>query len=199
MTFFIYDQGNRVSTPAEALFKPGGVSRLAATRRIDRVGEDQKLPPESIKNKPGYASGEETTLSPALFAADIMTSPVSVIEYDRSIDDAWELLSNDHFHHLPIVNKQQALVGILSDRDILKAAAGRKLSQGLPEDIATIMTQQVVTASEDTEIRILADVMSKNRFSAVPIVAEDNRVLGIVTRSDILKVLVNHAALELWA
>ena len=61
------------------------------------------------------------------------------------------------------------------------------------------MKRQVLSAQESTLIRHLAKAICNHRIGALPVVNAENRVLGIVTRSDILGAIVNEAPLELWA
>ena len=64
--------------------------------------------------------------------------------------------------------------------------------------VASIMKTNVLTARPATEIRSVANVMFKQRIGAMPIVDEGGKLVGILTRSDILKAVINRAPLELW-
>ena len=60
------------------------------------------------------------------------------------------------------------------------------------------MTDQVLTAHPDTEIRTIARVMFEERIGAMPIVSEAGTPVGIITRSDILRTVMNKVPFELW-
>jgi CBS domain-containing protein len=148
-----------------------------------------------------YQQNEQNQQAPqaAVFAGQIMTSPAFSIAQDASIDEAWTLFEQQHLHHLPVVNKKQ-LVGILSDRDLLRFAVSNSRDKKLGNyPVARIMQPRVFSAQADTEIRAIAEVMTRHRFNAMPIINEKSEVVGVVTRADILRSLVKQANLELWA
>ena len=65
-------------------------------------------------------------------------------------------------------------------------------------DVRDIMATPVLTAHADTEIREIARVLFEERIGAVPIVDSQGQLVGMVTRSDILRTIMNHAPLDLW-
>jgi acetoin utilization protein AcuB len=90
------------------------------------------------------------------------------------------------------------LVGIVSDRDILKRARGRASHELGKELIRSFMVTEVLTATPDTEIREIARVLFEERIGCMPISSEDGFVVGVITRSDLLRSLLVQAPLELW-
>ncbi len=96
-----------------------------------------------------------------------------------------------------IVDAAGQLVGILSERDTLRHAAERREGDG--GGVARLMADRVVTATPGTRIREVARVMYEQRLGALPVVTEDAMVRGIITRGDILRMLIHNAPLELWA
>ena len=122
-----------------------------------------------------------------------------------SITDAWKLFRERRFRHVPVVTEQGKIFGIISDRDLLRYAAttGKvpPYTEDMPEASISIdmMTKtRVIASSQDTEIRQIARMLFEQRVGAMPIVTDDGIVRGIITRSDILRTIVNHAPLELW-
>ncbi|MDH4274175.1 MAG: CBS domain-containing protein [Gammaproteobacteria bacterium] len=145
------------------------------------------------------------TPEPAIHAAQIMSAPVVTLPEDASILSAWALFRERRFRHLPVVGKHGMLVGILSDRDMLRYAAthGRvpPYDADSPEALLSIQglyKPRVLTATPDTEIRQIARILLEQRIGAMPIVDDTGRLLGMITRSDILRTLVHHMPLELW-
>ncbi len=115
------------------------------------------------------------------------------------MSEIWRLFEQRSIHHLPVIsNNEQHISGIISDRDYLIKVHMQENSTGIELQAVDIMTEQVLAASQDTEIRELARVMFDNQIGAVPIVDENDKLIGIVTRSDILKTLINVEPLELW-
>ena len=64
--------------------------------------------------------------------------------------------------------------------------------------IQGLITERVLVASPDTEIREVAKILFEHRIGAMPVISSSERLVGIITRSDILRTLVNRAPLELW-
>ena len=142
---------------------------------------------------------------PALHAHQIMSSPVTTLTPETSILEAWRLFRAKRYRHIPVVDSEGRLVGIVADRDLLRYAAvnGRippfdEHSVEAQTAIATLMKPRVLTATPDTEIRQIARVLIEQHIGAMPIMDYQGRLRGIVTRSDILRALVTHAPLELW-
>lgn len=139
----------------------------------------------------------------ALVAYQIMSTPITALYSNESMRAAWELFHQKRFRHVPVVNKAKRLVGIVSDRDFI--ALGLKHLAAAPEErkileqaIEKFMTTNVLTARPGTEIRLLARIMFNERIGALPIVDENGELVGMVTRSDILRTVINQAPLELW-
>ena len=136
---------------------------------------------------------------PAVLAQDIMTSPVLTLTPDSPLTEAWTLMTSRHIRHIPIVSETGLMVGIVSDRDILHLS--QTLQQGfhsLTHAIREVMTMAVLTATRETPIQEISSVMLWEKISALPILDTAHRPEGILTTTDILRALVNHAPLELW-
>lgn len=141
---------------------------------------------------------------PAILAKQVMTSPVVGLDLNTSIAEAWKLVHQRRFRHVPVVTTDQRIVGIISDRDLWREAAGihthpEAESISLPNiTVQDIMIDRVLTAHPDTEIRTIARVMFEERIGGMPIVTEEGTLVGIMTRSDILRTVMNQVPFELW-
>jgi CBS-domain-containing membrane protein len=117
--------------------------------------------------------------------SEIMTTkPRTVHEDDSVLLTDW-LLDLDGIHHVVVVDADQRVVGIVSDRDILRAF-GSKPSGELP--IGDFMKRDVQTIAPDAAANMALDRMLAGRFHALPVVDADRRLIGIVTASDFLDV-----------
>ncbi len=140
--------------------------------------------------------------TPIHLARDIMQKPVLSLDATATIARARQLFTEHRFRHLPVVQDKR-LMGMLSDRDTLASIARGDANNTI---IGKIMTTRVLTAQADTDIRLLARVMVDHRIGALPIIQADRRekqpdqviLQGMVTRSDILRAVMNFAPLELW-
>ena len=141
---------------------------------------------------------------PAILAKQIMTTPVFTLAAAAPLSEAWQAIQTNRFRHIPILSKAGTLIGILSDRDLLRATiqmastTSRKIDSGAAAPVQKIMTTNILSATPDTEIRVIARVMFEERIGAMPLVNDQEKVVGILTRSDILRTVVNEAPFELW-
>lgn len=133
-----------------------------------------------------------------------MISPVLTLEPQATINAALTLLRARTIRHLPVVSSAGLLVGMLSERDVLRYLANDTPNdaalnrQDRRERVERLMISPVLTASEDTDIRYIARLFVEQRIGALPIVT-DGELKGIITRSDVLNAVMRHFALELWA
>ncbi|ODS30151.1 MAG: hypothetical protein SCARUB_04742 [Candidatus Scalindua rubra] len=125
--------------------------------------------------------------------ASIMTKKVFKVKMDDTIGTIREIFENVKFHHLLVVEGRQ-LVGVISDRDVLKAISPfiGTLSEHT-YDLATlnrkahqIMAHKPITVHKSTSIKIAASVLLNNNISCLPIVSPEDDIEGIVTWKDIL-------------
>ncbi|MBN1567949.1 MAG: CBS domain-containing protein [Acidobacteria bacterium] len=128
----------------------------------------------------------------------IMTAKVITIGMDDTVEAAQTLFEQYHFHHLLVIGEENVLVGVVSDRDLLKTLSPfistlveRPVDlRTLKKRIHQLMSYRPITASRDQTIREAAALMLGNEISCLPIVRTDRTVEGIVTWKDILKWLV---------
>lgn len=130
--------------------------------------------------------------SPALSVLQVMKSPVVSLSPDMNLADATRIMKHHDFRHLPVVNAGK-LVGILSDRDLLK--------HGSESDtpVSSVMSKEPLTASPETLIRAAAQRMLEGKVSALPVLDNQDRLVGMITITDILRAIVEKAPIELWA
>ena len=128
---------------------------------------------------------------------DIMTTEVVTVGMDDRLETVQELFDQFKFHHLLVV-EDNALMGIISDRDLLKAvspfvATGAERMQDLitlDKRVHLIMTRKPITAEKETTVKEAARQLVENSISCLPILSPEKEVIGIVTLKDILKMLV---------
>jgi len=149
--------------------------------------------PAASAGEQAYRRSTELSTSPepALLAHQIMSSPVVTTSPDVAGHDAARLMHERGFHHLPVVSSSGELLGMVSDRDLLPAAATDRV-------IGEIMADRVLTASPEATIRQVARVMMEECVGSIPLLDERHRIAGILTRSDVLRCIVNHAPVDLW-
>lgn len=132
---------------------------------------------------------------PSRTVKSIMSKRVVSITMDDTLAKARELFLEFHFHHL-LVLESGRLVGVISDRDLLKAISPfiGSLSE-LDRDRATlnkrahqIMSRNPVTIEASETVETAAQRLLINRVSCLPVVTQDGKINGIVSWRDLLKV-----------
>lgn len=127
---------------------------------------------------------------------DIMSANLTTLDHESRLLDAVLLMRSSGYRHLPVVNGDK-LVGIVSDRDVQRAAPSllSKISQeeynrifeGTP--ISRIMASNVTTVNPTTPLRDAVRILYENKFGCVPVVEGENRLVGLLTVTDLLGVL----------
>jgi CBS domain-containing protein len=127
---------------------------------------------------------------------DIMTTePVTVAEDDR-LDLAEDIMVLARIRHLPVVHAG-TVVGVLSQRDLFRAAASSALQLRRVAQqewlgkiaVRSVMSAPPVTTSADTDIREAVDVMLTARIGCLPVVGTGGRLMGLVSETDCLRAL----------
>jgi len=129
----------------------------------------------------------------AVIARDIMSSPVFTLEETTTAQEARRVFTERKFRHIPIVSKTGKLVGIVSDRDFLGF-----VGESESTIIKDLMVTNILTTRPEAEIRTIAEVLITHHIGCLPIVDEMGLLVGMLTRGDILRAVVNHAPIELW-
>jgi CBS domain-containing protein len=120
--------------------------------------------------------GADTTV------ADIMTTAVLTVSPDEPIESVELAMKVANVRHVPVVGRHNRLVGVVSDRDILRAARGPTT-----RPIAEIMSPEVRTVRPHELARRALDVLMAHRIGCLPVVAEDRQLIGLVTESSYLR------------
>lgn len=127
-----------------------------------------------------------------------MTRDVITLTHDRSMMKAAKLMKDNNISRLPIVDDDGVLVGIVSDRDIKEASPSKATTLDMHElyyllseiKVKDIMSRKVVTVSVDDTVEKAAVIMEDNKIGGVPIVDGEGRCVGIITNTDVFKVLI---------
>jgi acetoin utilization protein AcuB len=131
---------------------------------------------------------------------DRMSRPVVTIRQDAAGEDAWKLMRSRRIRHLPVVDADGHLVGLVTDRDLRQMAFDPVLRSGLRAtaddrvNVGAVMTRGVITTCPETPILDAARLMNERKIGALPVV-EGDRVTGIFTEGDALRALVEALAI----
>ncbi len=123
-----------------------------------------------------------------------MSRPVITVHPETSMQDALDLMREEHVRRLPVVNKRGQLVGIISEKDLFKASPSNATTLSVYEmhdllrkiTIEQIMTHDVVTVNEDTPLEEAARIMADCNVSGLPVL-QGGKLIGLITETDLFK------------
>jgi len=214
VTFTIYGLEDNAPElmPVKKLFKQGVVKKVEASAKVrtskDMDGEDasEQHERQDIAAQAYKVTEQLLPVRPSvLLAGQVMSAPVVALAPGAMISEALRQFRESAFRHVPVVSSAGRLVGIVSERDILRRLAGltanyRPQASTSHDDVQVeqVMTPKVLTASVDTDVRYIARLFVEQKVGAMPVV-RDHVLHGIITRSDVLRAVMRHYVLELWA
>ncbi len=140
-----------------------------------------------------------------MFIDKSMTTGVVTIGEDEGILAGREIMAEHGFRHLPVVDKNNTLIGIVTDRDIRSAMPstfvdeeeGKKERECISQlKIKDIMTTNPITLSPTNTLEDALLLMQKMRVGAFPVVDQRGRVVGIISIRDLLGAFINVLGIE---
>lgn len=125
-----------------------------------------------------------------------MSQPVITVPPDMSVPDCLKLMQRERIRRTPVVENGR-LVGIVSDKDLLNASPSDATSLSVWEitylvnklKVKSVMTKDVLTIEENMPIEAAARIMVDNKVGGLP-VTKDRDVVGLITETDLFKVLL---------
>lgn len=126
-----------------------------------------------------------------------MTTEVITITPNETMDTVQDIFRKNHLHHLPVVDEGGKVVGIISHKDYLRLLHGFTLFKTHKSEeyndailrsllVKEVMTRQVATLQPDDTIELAAGFFRENYFHALPVVDDDEHLVGIITTHDLL-------------
>jgi len=128
-----------------------------------------------------------------------MSSPAVTITPDTLFQTALQTMKDHNFRRLPVVDKNERLAGIISERDLLHAAPSPVSSMSVWEHnyllsrltVQQVMTRAIIITTPDTPVEHAASLMIANKIGGLPVVDAHDRVIGMITETDIFRVFVD--------
>lgn len=124
-----------------------------------------------------------------MIAADIMTKKPRTIRVTAAVTSALDVLSALDVRHLPVVDDDGELIGMLSDRDVGPFLKTFTEGGGSPNGhrVADLMSGDVVSVDTDTDLEEVIETLLEQRIGAVPVVDGDGTLAGIISYVDVLR------------
>lgn len=128
---------------------------------------------------------------------DLMSTELVTLTEDETLAHAERCMDRGRIRHLPVVRNGK-LVGLVTHRDLLAASFSvfadvdrdeqRRVFATIP--VKELMHRDVVTVSPDLQVSEAARILLKNKFGCLPVVADDDTLLGLITEADFLRLTV---------
>ena len=130
--------------------------------------------------------------------SEIMTEKPATVRLESTLREALELMEKVSCHHLPVLNSENHLIGIISDRDCRTALNSPYILRERWQDeelvdhlrVRLIMTPAPIVVAPEAKAENAAQLMLENKISCLPVM-RDETLVGILTRSDILMAFMN--------
>jgi len=206
--FAIYNiQGRRFRDNLENLKRVYNPQALKNVNIQTDVAQDETVIIQGIEqqpvNKKGLAAYDAMINSneraPIFHAYQLMTHPVSTLPLNLPLDEAYQIIKKQPFNHMPVSDAQLHLVGMLSLTNMLTFMDTVQNGFIPGSTVQDAMTEEVITADPVSDIRRIASVMTFYNVTSVPIVNEQDHLVGIITRSDLIKAMIKDPPLSLWS
>ena len=147
-----------------------------------------------------------------LLAKDIMTKKVITISKDATLAELANLLMKNKISGVPVIDEEKRLIGVATEADIIV----KKSSLPLPLSfsfafldkyenytkstkdflnirVEEIMSEDLKTTSEDITVNKVVNTMINNNINRLPVLNSNNKLVGIITRADIMKCMVKES------
>lgn len=137
--------------------------------------------------------------------SDVMTKNVVTVKKEADLHEVARLLSENKISGLPVVDERNHVIGILTEADILSMAGLKRqhtfkdilrhvLGEPLPErksgnKAGDVMTSPAITTKPETDIREVARILDERRIKRLPVVDDEDKLVGIISRADIVRVI----------
>lgn len=177
-----------------------------------QVARKQKVKPLSEDTSGGFVSADggkaiaayqkiinNDMVEPLVHAHQIMSSPAVTILLKTPLSDAWELLHEEGIKQVIVTTENRKVLGMLAERDILKRVNIIDNSVQTSQElfVSDVLNREIISTHSISDIRRIAKVLAQFHIDAMPVV-EDEKLIGIVTRGDILRGFAENPKLNLW-
>jgi CBS domain-containing protein len=148
-----------------------------------------------VRGSPARMLDGEEHMIDGTTVRDLMTTELVTLDADEHLQIAGDLMSLARVRHMPVVSGKR-LVGILSQRDLFRAAVSSALHFRPAAErewlgkirVAEAMTTDVVTADPDWTVQRALSLMLERRIGCLPVV-RDGRLVGLLSETDCLQLL----------
>ncbi|NEP77538.1 MAG: CBS domain-containing protein [Okeania sp. SIO3B3] len=146
--------------------------------------------------------------------ADVMSNNPISVKPEMPLKEAIKILAEQRISGLPVVNEQEKLVGIVSETDLMWQESGvtpppyimlldsvifldnparyeKQIHKALGETVGEVMTKDPLTTTPEKSLSAAAKLMHDRDIHRLPVLDENEKVIGIITRGDIIRAMAN--------
>jgi len=134
-----------------------------------------------------------------MLVKDVMKAQLVTLNADSKLGFANDIMYLGRIRHLPVV-KGETIVGILTQRDLYRASLTSILTNWKENKefldsikVSEVMAKNVITVAPDATIEEAAQMMIDKKVGALPVVKEKNKLIGLITETDVLQYFVEHS------
>jgi len=224
--FFVHDVNHGIVTPLDRKFRVREINPTQEVSATQAIHPKQETNSEDFKhhydkrinaaeerneqsaehNQKAIQAYQEQAPTDKLSLGrvkDIMSQPVIHTFQDQSLDGAWKQMQQHDIHHLVILNEQYQYCGLLSEKLItpyLMQLVVHPESLETPDEIKLthFCKQNLLSTHPETDIADLGPAMLEYGLDAIA-VSEHGKIVGIITKSDVFKVILKHQNFETQA
>ncbi|KLE07932.1 hypothetical protein AF80_10815 [Aliarcobacter butzleri L355] len=141
------------------------------------------------------------TLEPVYQIKDIMTKDVIYMDNKSTVEDVYNTIRSKKVHQIPITAFGKKIIGIVNKKVILNLLMNdiENAQEILKRKIEDIYLPEILTAEPESDVRKVVQIMLDLKLDAIPIVDENDVLMGIVSKTDILKAVSHLPKLQLWS
>jgi CBS domain-containing protein len=133
-----------------------------------------------------------------MLVKDVMKTQLVTLNADSKLGFANDIMYLGRIRHLPVVKGENIVVGILTQRDLYRASLTSILTNWKENKefldsikVSDVMTKNVATINPDATIEEAAQVMIDKKIGALPVVKDKNKLVGLITETDVLQYFVD--------
>ena len=123
-----------------------------------------------------------------LKAKDIMTKDVIFVKKETPIYEAMELMRKNDITGMPVIEDDMTLVGVITEKDVIRLFYADEDEKN--KTVGFFMTRPAVSYKENESLRSVCDFMMINYFRRVPVISKKGKVVGIISRPDIIDYII---------
>jgi len=185
------------------MFYITNTSSVRSPYRVEEIGKDKQ-----DKEHSGHQFGDESDAEKhekflkaserlykersVIVAGEIMNKKILPLHENLSLNEAWKMVKEHQFEHFPIISSEGKFVGLLSEKEILKRIQNKEGKKSLKE----VISKETICADESTNLHEVIQVFFNENLEAVPILDNQQKVLGILSRNDLLQTMLKVSQLR---